>query len=73
MIIIKITLVIILNIIKYLFLIFWFMVVSLILFPVAILFMLLSILNYEYFWDKLWCGLLDYLDGKNLFPKFIVK
>jgi len=43
---------------------------TLILIPFAFIFMFLSIFNHDYFWGKLWCGLIDWLDKNNSFPKY---
>lgn len=47
-----------------------FILDALMLSPMAFIFIILIIFNKEYFWDKLWIGLIDWLEKYNAFPKY---
>jgi len=68
--IIKILLLIILSILKMIFITINYCIIGLVLFPFAIIFMFLSIFNHDYFWTKLWCGSIYWLDKNHAFPKY---
>jgi hypothetical protein len=47
-----------------------FILDALMLSPMTFIFIILIIFNKEYFWDKLWIGLIDWLEKYNAFPKY---
>lgn len=60
-----------LTIVKLIFVSINYCVATIILFTIAFVFMILSIFNQEYFWDKLWVELIDWLDKNCAFPIYI--
>lgn len=52
--------------------ILWLFAGYLILLPFAIIFMLLSIINYKFFWEKWWCKLIDFIFDNGLLPEKMV-
>ena len=49
---------------------FWFVSLTLVLLPFALIHLFLSIFNYKYFWETKWVSFINYLDEHKLLPEF---